>query len=226
MALLLFDIDGTLLYTDGSGRDAASQSFKKYFHIKDAFKNVHLMGRTDQAIWKEVCKMNHIFPEDYEKVKNRLLEDYYAFLKRNLIRRKKGYIYPGIKEILQKVHSHHALGLLTGNFKHGAMIKLAHFDLDKFFPVGGFADDDEDRNNIARIAITRAKQHYALDFQNKDIYIIGDTPFDIKCALSTQTKSVAVATGGYSFEDLKKHKPDYLFHSFKEIDSFLKIIKK
>ncbi len=224
MALLLFDIDGTLLNTCGSGREAANMIFEKYFEVKNAFNSVPLMGRTDKFIWKEVCIINKIPLKEYEKRKNIILREYYKQLKKVLSSKKEAFIYPGIKKILMETRTKHCLGLLTGNFKKSGMIKIAHFGLDKYFPVGAFADDNENRNVIAHIAIKRAERYYRQKFKPQEIYIIGDTPFDIECAKTTGAISVAVATGGFKYEELKKYLPNYLFKSFANPELFLNII--
>lgn len=224
MALLLFDIDGTILDTCGSGREAANRTFEKFFNIKKAFNKVPLMGRTDTYIWKYACINNNIPLKEYERIKNVLLREYYKYLKEELRKRRNAYVYPGIKEILDATDSRHCLGLLTGNFKKSAIIKLAHFGLDEYFPVGAFGNDEEDRNRIAQLAIKRAEKYYGKKFKPEEIFIIGDTPFDIECAKNTGTISIAVATGGCKYEDLKKYSPDYLFKSFKNPQEFLKIV--
>ncbi len=223
MALLLFDIDGTLLNAHGCGRDAANDSFKKHLGCKNAFKNIPLMGRTDTYIWKQACLNCNISQKTYNKIKKQLLEDYYACLKKRLLLNSKATLCPGIKEVLTKVKNKHHLGLLTGNFKTSGMIKIAHFNLDKYFPVGGFGDDNENRNHIAHLTIKRARKFYKKQFKPEEIYIIGDTPFDIECAKETGTISIAVATGTFQYNELKKYSPDYLFYSFKDPKKILKI---
>jgi len=225
MALLLFDIDGTLLDMKGSGREASNKALEKYFGIKNAFNSVPMMGRTDKYIWKMVCEKNNIPLEVFKKLKKLILKDYYKFLKEELKKRKNIMVYPGLKEILKYCSKNgHYLGLLTGNFKKSAYIKLKHFGLDKYFQVGGFGDDNEQRTKVAELAIKRAKKYFKKNFDNKEIFIIGDTPFDIECAKATNTISVAVATGGYSYNELKSFRPDFLFNSLENYKEFIKII--
>ncbi len=221
MALLLFDIDGTLLNTYGSGRDAANESFEKHFGHKNAFHNISLMGRTDLFIWKQVCQNFNIPINNFKKTKNNLLKDYYKYLQIKLFKNKKVKICPGIIEIIKKIKNKHQLGLITGNFKKSGLIKIAHFGLDKYFPVGGFGDDDENRNIIAKRAIKRAHHYYKKKYKQNEIFIIGDTQYDIQCAKTTGTVSVAVATGNNTVNDLKKFTPDHLFSSFSSPEKFL-----
>jgi phosphoglycolate phosphatase-like HAD superfamily hydrolase len=101
------------------------------------------------------------------------------------------------------------LGLLTGNIRLGAEIKLRHFNLWREFEVGGFADDHEDRNQIANAARRRGASRLGGELRGEEILVIGDTPLDIRCARAIGAKVLAVATGGATLEELKRHEPDW-----------------
>ncbi len=225
MALFLFDIDGTLLNTGGSGRKAANIVFKKYFNVDDVFNKIYLIGRSDKAIWEEAIKLTDISYSYFQKIKPVILREYYKELKRVILNNNKKEILPGIYNLLSHLKGKkHLLGLITGNLKKAAYIKLSPFNLEKFFPVGGFGDDSGDRNIIAKKAIKRARKFYNINFKNEEIFIIGDTPADIISARSNKVRSIAVATGLHSFKDLKKYNPDFLFKNFANIDTFIKKI--
>jgi phosphoglycolate phosphatase-like HAD superfamily hydrolase len=101
------------------------------------------------------------------------------------------------------------LGLLTGNIRLGAEIKLRHFNLWPEFEIGGFADDHEDRNQIAHAALRRGASRLGGELRGEEILVIGDTPLDIRCARAIGAKVLAVATGGATLEELKRHEPDW-----------------
>jgi phosphoglycolate phosphatase-like HAD superfamily hydrolase len=101
------------------------------------------------------------------------------------------------------------LGLLTGNIRLGAEIKLRHFDLWETFQTGGFADDHEERDKIAAVARHRGSRILNEDLRADQVLVIGDTPLDIRCGRAIGAKVLAVATGGATFEELKKHAPDW-----------------
>ena len=101
------------------------------------------------------------------------------------------------------------LGLLTGNIQLGAEIKLRHFDLWKEFETGGFADDHEDRDQIAHAAWKRGGRVLGGELRGEEVLVIGDTPFDIRCGRAIGAKVLAVATGGATLEELERHKPDW-----------------
>ena len=95
------------------------------------------------------------------------------------------------------------LGLLTGNIRLGAEIKLRHFGLWEIFQFGGFADDHEERDHIAAAALARGRRVLGKNLQPQEIVVIGDTPFDVRCGKFIGAKTLAVATGGAKLEELK-----------------------
>ena len=110
---------------------------------------------------------------------------------------------------LQALPQPPALGLLTGNIRLGAEIKLRHFGLWEIFQFGGFADDHEDRNHIAAAALERGRRVLGKDLQPQEIVVIGDTPFDVRCGKFIGAKTLAVATGGAKLEELKPCAADW-----------------
>ncbi len=101
------------------------------------------------------------------------------------------------------------LGLLTGNIRLGAEIKLRHFDLWKVFETGAFADDSEDRSQIAAIARQRGSRILGENLNGDQVLVIGDTPLDIRCGRAIDAKVLGVATGGATLEELARHQPDW-----------------
>ena len=95
------------------------------------------------------------------------------------------------------------LGLLTGNVAAGADLKLGHFGIRGYFGVGAFGSDSENRNALLPIALRRAQELTGIEFQPRQVVVIGDTPRDIECAREHGATSVGVATGPYSREKLE-----------------------
>ena len=106
------------------------------------------------------------------------------------------------------------LGLLTGNLEAGARAKLAPFDLNRFFPTGGYGSDAMDRGEIARIAHRRAEEHYARGFPADRVVVLGDTPADVACARANAFHAVLVGTGTDPAEELHASGPDLYFEDF------------
>jgi phosphoglycolate phosphatase len=106
---------------------------------------------------------------------------------------------------------------LTGNIRLGAEIKLRHFDLWKEFETGAFADDNEDRDLIAAAARERGRCILGSNLRDDEILVIGDTPFDIRCGRAINAKVLAVATGGATLEELKRHQPDWAVEDLRRV---------
>ena len=116
------------------------------------------------------------------------------------------------------------IGLLTGNIEEGARIKIKHYGIEKYFMFGAFGCDHFDRNKLGPIALERARQNHGLQFDSQETFVIGDTPKDINCAKAFGARSLAVATGSFSCEQLMDYDPDYLLDDlsdWEKISNFL-----
>jgi phosphoglycolate phosphatase-like HAD superfamily hydrolase len=123
-----------------------------------------------------------------------------------------GSVLPGVHQMIQELRSlprPPLIGLLTGNIRLGAQIKLNHYGLWEMFRMGGFGDDHEDRNQIAVVARERASRVLRGALDGGEILVIGDTPRDIECARAIGARSLAVATGKYSTRQLQQESPTW-----------------
>jgi len=208
--LLLFDIDGTLLTSARAGRQALIDGMQSQFGIKEDLAGVSLAGATDGAIAKALLAKNGI-PVTQENAAC-LLEGYLRHLSER-IRCHPGNLMPGVLELLRHLclRPDCVLGLLTGNLERGAKIKLTFYGAWHFFVFGAFADDHDNRNELGNVARVRAYKIYGFEFPPEHIYVFGDTPSDIHCGKAINARTVAVATGEYSAEELSQFQPDFLF---------------
>jgi phosphoglycolate phosphatase-like HAD superfamily hydrolase len=135
-------------------------------------------------------------------------------------------VLPGILGLLQalKTRGNVALGLLTGNVRAGARVKLGHYGLFEHFAFGGFGDHHFDRDDVAREALAAVHAHMGAPMQPDRIWVIGDTPLDVQCARAIGAKVAAVATGQHSHEQLLASKPDFTIGDFSDPTSFLKVL--
>jgi len=206
---VLFDIDGTLIDPGGAGRRSMTQVFYEMFSIKEAFAGASMAGKTDMRIIKEGLA-RHGFPIG-DGILSAIVSRYAEILQRE-ISNPKGYVQPGVLELLDALRETdgYLLGLLTGNIERGARIKLGAFDLNGYFPIGAFGDDSEDRNNLLPIAVERLRAMTGIDIEYGNCILVGDTPLDVACAKPFGAISVAVATGPYRYESLAKTGADYV----------------
>ena len=207
--LVLFDIDGTLVHTGGAGMEAFRQTFAEEFKARDGIEKLKFAGRTDVSIVREFFGVHNIAatPENFRR-----FFEQYVFRLDHVLARNQTATCPGVREFihaLQSLTQPPVLGLLTGNIRLGAEIKLRHFGLWDLFETGAFADDHEDRDQIAVAARQRASRALKQDLRGEEILVIGDTPFDIRCGRAIGAKVLAVATGGATLAELKHHQPDW-----------------
>ena len=208
MKLFLFDIDGTLLTTDGAGRAALKTAGTDLFAIEEDLRTISVSGSTDTAIVQEIL-LHHSLEASTANV-NRYLGGYLVWLKQHLASQS-GAILPGAISLLDALaQDGQGIVLLTGNVRRGAEIKLTAHGIWDRFSFGAFGDDDSDRNQLGPIAKRRAEAALNTEFPAHDIFVIGDTPKDIACARAFGAVAVAVATGRYSLANLSEHEPDHL----------------
>jgi phosphoglycolate phosphatase-like HAD superfamily hydrolase len=207
--LVLFDIDGTLVHTGRAGSRAFGKTIASEFKAPESVEKVRFGGRTDPSLARELFGLNGIpaTPENFR----RFFESYVFWLD-YLVANSNGEICRGVPEFireLQALPEPPMPGLLTGNIRLGAEIKLRRYGLWEFFETGGFADDSEDRNHIAVAALARGRRLLGGNLRGEEILVVGDTPHDVRCGKHIGAKVLAVATGGAMLEELQNHQPDW-----------------
>lgn len=207
--LVLFDIDGTLVHTGGAGIKAFATVFATEFNTPGGVEKIRFAGRTDVSLVREFFIANQIepSPENFHRFFER-----YAFWLDHILAHSHTAACPGVWEFLRDLRTlaqPPRVGLLTGNIRLGAEIKLRHFDLWKEFETGAFADDHEDRDQIAHAALQRGCRVLGRKLRGEEVVVIGDTPLDIRCGRAIGAKVLAVATGGAKLDELQAHRPDW-----------------
>ncbi len=225
MKLLLWDIDGALLSTGGAGMRALEEAVTSEFQPDKPvdLSDIDWAGRTDR--WISGMIFGKYAIENSPANVDRLLDAYIARLPRFLDSLTE--VLPGVREILDEAQSRPDIvqGLLTGNVERGAAAKLGHFGLWDYFPFGAFADDSAVRNDLGPHALRRATDHSGRTFDSVDVWIIGDTPHDIECGKVIGARTLAVATGHHTEEELSPHAPDAIRSSLEDVDQFWGLLK-
>ncbi|TMP99995.1 MAG: hydrolase [Verrucomicrobia bacterium] len=215
--LVLFDIDGTLIRTGGAGVKAFGRAFATEFNIPDGAERLRFSGRTDTGLAREFFLQHQIEPtlENFRR-----FFDAYVFWLDYMLTQTRGVVIDGVWEFIGQLRSlplPPALGLLTGNIRLGAEIKLRHYELWELFQTGAFADDAEDRNQLAALARERGSRLLNDHLRGGQILVIGDTPRDVECARAIDARMLAVTTGGAEWEDLEPHRPDLLVRDLTQV---------
>ncbi|MGD1088696.1 MAG: HAD hydrolase-like protein [Verrucomicrobiota bacterium] len=217
--LVLFDIDGTLVHTGGAGTSAFSKTFSTEFKLHHGTEKMKFAGRTDVNLVREFFGLHKITatPENFRRFFER-----YVFWLDHIVAQSNGDACKGVRKFIHDLLAlpqPPLLGLLTGNIRLGAEIKLRRFDLWDQFETGAFADDHEERDNIAIVALERGSRVLGKKLRGEEILVIGDTPFDIRCGKFIGAKVLAVASGGATLNELKKHRPDWAVENLTQISA-------
>jgi phosphoglycolate phosphatase-like HAD superfamily hydrolase len=222
MTVLFWDIDGTLITTRRAGMYAWNDSVRELTGLEfDLKTELRTAGLTDYQIAVKTFELLGVQPDP---AKIELLVRRYEELLPSSLPQKDGYVLPNVRDILEhlRVRPDIRSYLLTGNTRGGARAKLTHYDLIRFFPDGAFAEDTSSRSSIARRALDLAQRGGAIG--DGGLFVIGDTPHDIDCATAIGARTIAVATGGYSIEELEAHHPWRVFNELPPPDGFVRLI--
>jgi phosphoglycolate phosphatase len=226
MRLLLFDIDGTLLHTNGAGKAAMVFALEQLFGTSGPSAAYRLAGKTDKRIIMDLLTAAGI---DGEEIEARLPEVYAVMADRARHTFGKADISccPGVRELLDELRASPdvLLGLLTGNNELIAPMKLAAAGLDPGdFAIAASGSQSLERNELPSVAWQRARALTGQIFDGAGTVIIGDTPADIICAGVSGSTSLAVATGGYSAAALAGYDPDHLVDTLADTRAVLDIL--
>ena len=200
--VLFWDIDGTLLSTARAGVFALEEAAREVCGTDASFSSLKTAGLTDSEVAERVIEACGGHPSP------RLVTDFLRAYERHLPDRlhwRRGAVLPGVVEVLNDLarRPHVACLLLTGNTPAGARAKLSHYGIAHYFDDGVFCADGDDRNAIARRAPEVARRRADGSLESSSLFVIGDTPEDVKCAQAIGARSVAIASGQCSLEALQ-----------------------
>lgn len=223
MTVLFWDIDGTLLTTGKAGVPAWEEAVREVVGHDFQLSSFRVAGLTDYQIAVRTFEMLGVDPAP--ETVARMVRRYEELLPRELPK-KRGRVLPNVREILESLRHRGDVRsyLLTGNTRGGARAKLTHYDLFDYFPDGAFAEDTSDRRAIAARALALARA--AGPVNEGSVFVVGDTPHDIDCAHAIGARTVAVATGGYTLDELESHQPWKAFAELPPPDAFVRLIEE
>lgn len=227
MKLVLFDIDGTILWSDGAGRRAMTRALRNAFGTSGS-ADYRYDGKTDRQIVRDLMRMEGHRDDVIDARMTTLLDEYVTWLHEELrsgetrIER-----FAGVLELLDALESREdrRIGLLTGNIEPGASAKLRAVGIDPGrFIVSAFGSDHEIRRELPAIAQRRAREDLGLHVDGDAIVIIGDTPADIDCGRAIGARAIGVATGRYTVDELASHEPVAVFPNLADTAAVMRAI--
>jgi phosphoglycolate phosphatase-like HAD superfamily hydrolase len=221
MTVLFWDIDGTLLTTGKAGVPAWEAAVREVTGRDFQLSSIRVPGLTDFQIAVRTFELLGVEADD--EMLRRMVRLYEEGLPAALPERQ-GRVLPNVREILESLRPRPDVRsyLLTGNTRGGARAKLTHYDLFHYFPDGAFAEDTRERSTIAARALELARR--AGPIAGDRLFVIGDTPHDVHCATAIGARTIAVATGGYTVEELAAHHPWRIFPELPPPAEFIAVI--
>ena len=203
-----------------------SLAFEDVLGVRDAFQGLPMAGRTDSWILSDAAAVHGVALEP--ELLDRFERAYLDRLRREIETpgdSRKG-VMPGVRELLDALapRTDVYLALLTGNYEQAARIKLEYFDLWRYFRCGAFGDQAPDRNGLLPRALATVVTCGGPAFAPADVVIVGDTPLDIECAKFSRARSIGVATGLHSLEDLRAAGADVVFADLSDTETVLRAL--
>jgi len=225
MKLILFDLDGTLVSTGGAGLRALDVAFLSLQRLARASEGIPFAGRVDPVIIKDIFQTKLRRTPSENELRS-LMDHYLTALAMELASADNYRILDGVEALLTVLAARPdvVLALGTGNLEAGARLKLERSGLNSYFAIGGFGSDAEDRAEVLRIGVRRAEEKAGHPFAPRDVFVVGDTPYDVAAGRALGAVTVAVGSGHASENELRAAGPDHFFPSLKEKDAFLSLL--
>jgi phosphoglycolate phosphatase-like HAD superfamily hydrolase len=221
--LFLFDIDGTLLRAGATVHRAAfAHAFRAVYGLPLDLDSISAAGRTDTWLMAEPLRQQGLSDDEIrERMPEafRMMQDFVDEHLENLRDR----VLPGVPEVLAGLHSAgQLLGLLTGNLSRIAMAKMRHAGLGRYFETGGFGEESEIRAHLVPVALTKAGELAGHPIPAHRAVVIGDTPFDVEAGRTVGTKTVGVATGPCTVDELRATGADLVLPSLEDAETVVR----
>ncbi|QNN21474.1 HAD hydrolase-like protein [Planctomycetales bacterium ZRK34] len=204
--LVLFDLDGTLLSTQGAGMRAMARAGAGLFGDGFHFEGIVAAGGLDPLLFAAAAERCGVDINDDNHTQ--FADAYFTTLEEELtIAARNGgvRVMPGVVELLALLHAHEGvtLGLLTGNYGRTAELKLRAGGIEPAqFVVRSFGDEAPDRPAMVPVALGRYESLHGRAVDPRDVVLIGDTPKDVEAAQAHGCIALAVATGPFDVEQL------------------------
>jgi phosphoglycolate phosphatase len=216
-ALVLFDIDGTLIRRAGlHHREALVEAIRRTAHVETTTEDVPVAGMLDRDILMTMMlragmprtEIRRVLPEVIE-----LAQSIYVRRVPDLARK----VCPGVRSLLGRLSRRGVvIGLVTGNLSRIGWRKMERAGLRPYFRFGAFAEMARDRAGLVRIAIRQARRERWIG-RDSNISLIGDHPNDVLAAQANGIRAVAVGTGIVSLDELQSHAPHVLVPDLREL---------
>jgi phosphoglycolate phosphatase-like HAD superfamily hydrolase len=223
--LLLFDIDGTLMISRGSGLRAMRAAVRHVFSVDTPEVSIRPHGKTDPILFEELATAYGVPLARLESVMQDLVTIYATHLEIGLREENILEVKPGVIAVLDALHERPdvSLGLVTGNLERTAWLKLEAAGLASYFETGGFGSDARDREGLVQHALQRFEAQ-GIVCERHATWVIGDTPDDVRSGRHHGTRTLAVATGSHDEAALRRSRPDVLLPDLSDVERVVDVL--
>jgi len=215
-AVVLFDIDETLVHTGGSGARSWRYAFDRAYGIPADIGEHSSAGETDPEVGEKTFR--GVLGRDPSKEEMARIYSLYLLHLSDDIWTSPGYrVLDGAVETLHRLsEAGVVLGIVSGAMEGAARTKLTPANLNRFFVFGGYGSDTRDRPKLIRVAIDRASELRDEPLGANDVLVVGDTPRDVEASHAAGVPCVGVASGKYSVEQLRDARAEHVLSSLNE----------
>lgn len=218
--LVLFDVDGTLLWPDGAGRASMQAALERVYGTAGAIGTFRFNGRTDRYI-VHTLMADAGLPEAtiqgrFDDLRRVMIEELSTRLAAGMHNVQP---CPGTHELIAALRARGdaLIGLVTGNFQETAILKVQAAGFDPaIFTVGAYGNESADRNGLPPLVVERAHALAGVRFAGQQIVVIGDTSHDVRCGRGVGARTIAVLTGWDEQSEIEAAGPDYVFEKLSD----------
>lgn len=229
MKLILFDVDRTLILSNGVGRRAMARTLDHILGASHGLDHLRMDGMTDPLIFRAAMEAMGYSQAEIEALLPDVIRYYPGELARELAPTTPGpkpEPIPGAREVLEALAAREdvVIALLTGNVEPGAWLKLHVCGLDRFFTFGAFGNEGPERDKLPAVAVEKAWEETGYRFAGREVVIVGDTPHDVTCGRHVGAMAVGVATGLYTPDELYAAGADVVLENWLDTDQAVRVL--
>jgi phosphoglycolate phosphatase-like HAD superfamily hydrolase len=213
--IVLFDVDGTLIDTGGSGARSWRAAFKKLYGVPADIDEYSSPGQTDPQVALATFR-GALGRDPAPDELGKLYAQYLMYLSQDIWISERYGVLPGAEQILARLGDAGVMtGLVSGALEGAARTKLMPANLNRFLIFGAYGSDSPDRAELTGLAIEKAtRMHTGLS--PAQAYVVGDTPLDIDAAKAAGAVSIGVASGAFSTDQLESAGADHVLGSLED----------
>lgn len=226
-ALVLFDIDGTLLRAgDALHQRAFVEAFEEVYGLPVTLEGVHLAGMLDANIARTLFDIHEMDHMEADTLLDQMMTSMGGRYRKAVMEIElRERLLPGVSDAVEACAERGwATGVLTGNARSVAYVKLERAGLADLLVTGAYGDSARERGHLVKIAIAAAEEAVGHRFSPDETVLVGDTPQDVTAARQAGSRVIAVATGRFDVHHLAQMEPDAVLEDLSDTSAFVRAV--